>query len=211
MKKKKIFLIIGLLVAIVLVLISIKVIRNKIFLNDVEVAIRNLLENTNYSYEVNCTKGNMASSKKKVLNDKVTMEQNGSTYYADYETNELYLVSTENNTYVKLNLEDFKMLKPNVFSNTPSFFGILLSKIYNNDNSEYLRFLFKMKISNDTYEGIECYKVTFAEEETYVNKETFLPIKCNVAGEELEYAISSNEVKEDDVTFKNMQDYTENK
>ena len=186
-----------------------KITRNKRVLDNVEKAIIAMLESKNYSYKIMCSDEVVQSSEKLVLGNRVVQKTKDSILYGNIENNEIYLVDLEEKIYTKLDLEKFPNILPNTFSNAPTIFGSLLSKIHKGEN-DYWKILFTMKVSNDVCEDTECYKISiFGNEDTYISKESFLPIKNIIENTEYRYTFSIDVLEENDVNFNDIQNFVE--
>jgi len=189
----------------------------------------NVYEGKNYYYETNDITGDLTfpNDKKWIKNNKIAMQttdnyNKGNTiWYMDTEKDNIYIVSKTTKTYFKMN-EDVVQSMFDVgyaFINLPAICSIsrsLVAKDIENLN-EFYSVLIKMKFENDTYNGEECYKISYKDISyfniTWISKNTFLPTKSihmfsKDAPIEVAYTIIPNIVEDKDVTFLDIDEYS---
>lgn len=207
--KKKIIIAIIIVILLIILFFVIRTINNLRIFKQIENAISKLNESGNYYYQVLCSDEMKNSTKQVYNNTKIKLEIGNAIYYGDTETGEVYAVNLENNTYNKLNVSSFPQILPTTFINPPALFSILLSNIKNTENN-YLLMLITSSISNDNYNGVECYKISVLGTETvWISKDTLLPVKNETNNEEYIYSFETGNVMESDVILNNIEELTE--
>ena len=207
--KKKIIIAIIIVILLIILFFVIRTINNSKIFKQIENAIANFTDSGNYSYQVVCSNEMKNSTKQVYNNTKIKLEIGNAVYYGDIETGEVYTVNLENNTYNKLNTSSFPQILPTTFINPPALFSTLLSKVNNTENN-YLLMLITSSISNDNYNGVECYKISVLGTETvWISKDTLLPVKNESNNEEYIYSFEASNVMESDVILENIEELTE--
>ena len=207
--KKKIIIAIIIVILLIILFFVIRTINNSKIFKQIENAIANFTDSGNYSYQVVCSNEMKNSTKQVYNNTKIKLEIGNAVYYGDIETGEVYAVNLENNTYNKLNTSSFPQILPKTFINPPALFSTLLSKVNDTENN-YLLMLITSSISNDNYNGVECYKISVLGTETvWISKVTLLPVKNESNNEEYIYSFEASNVMESDVILENIEELTE--
>ena len=207
--KKKIIIAIIIVILLIILFFVIRTINNSRIFKQIENAIAELNESGNYYYQVECSNEMNNNTKQVYNNTKIKLEIGNAVYYGDIETGEVYAVKLENNTYNKLNVSSFPQILPTTFINPPVLFSTLLSKVNNTENN-YLLMLITSSISDDNYNGVECYKISVLGTETvWISKDTLLPVKNEINNEEYIYSFEIGNVMENDVILNNMEELTE--
>lgn len=207
--KKKICIAIIIVILVIALFFIIRSINNAKVFYQIENAILDFKDSGNFLYQVTSS-NEMNNSKKQVYNNsKVKLEIGNAIYYGDTETGEVYVVNTENNTYNKLNISALKQVLPTTFINPPAVFSTLLAKANNSENN-YLAMLLTSSISNDNYNGEECYKISIlGTEKVWISKNSLLPVKSETENTEYKYFFKSGEITENDVALTNIDELTE--
>lgn len=204
MKNKKVlFIIVIIVVAVVFSIFRIyNIYKLKKVFNEISIAMGDLLNNCNFTYEVKCSGDSVSNMKKWVYNkEKVALQRTNSIYYADMTTNEMYVANMEDKTYTILNTSILPQIRPEIFLNAPSFYSV--TQIQN------LELLLVATIKEEKLNDEDCYKITMYNEEAWINKETLMPVKNICSMGEYTYSITQNNVTENDVTFKDINNFTE--
>lgn len=201
--KKEIFILVIIVLAVVISIFRIyNIYMFKKILNEISIAIVDLLNNSNFTYEVNSSSEELPNYKKWIYNkEKVALQKNNGIYYGNLKTNELYVANLEDNTYTILDASILPQIKPEIFINAPIFYSV--SQISN------LQLLLFTSVKKDKIENVECYKVKISGEgEAWINKETLMPIKYIRDNVEYIFTINQNNVTEADVTFNDIDNFT---
>lgn len=91
-------------------------------------------------------------------------------------------------------------VKPEVFVNAPPFYSI--TQISN------LQILLFASIKTENLNGIDCYKIElFGGDETWISKESFMPVKYLHNNTEYTYSIVQNNVQESNVIFSDKENF----
>lgn len=209
MKKKTIVAII-IVILVIAIFFIIRAVNNAKVFNQIENAILDFKNSGNFLYQVTSSNEMNNSTKQVYNNSKVKLEIGNAIYYGDTETGEVYVVNTENNTYNKLNISVLKQVLPTTFINPPALFSTLLAKANNSENN-YLAMLLTSSISNDNYNGEECYKISIlGTEKVWISKNSLLPVKSETENTEYKYSFKSGNITENDVILTNIGELTEN-
>lgn len=208
-KTTKIIICILVVILVIAIIFGVRISKNQKILKNMENAISNLISTGNFTYTVNSD--NNTYVKKVFNNQKTLITDTNLVMYTDVASDTSYIVNPNNtqNSYSELKASAIRTGLPEVFNNPPVIFSNLVSKIHNTEN-EFTKILFSMKVSNDTINGIECYKITCSTITEWVNKETFLPVqyKANEKDSVKTYNIEINNVLENEVTFSDIDNYT---
>lgn len=208
--KKKICIAIIIVILVIALFFIIRTINNAKVFNQIENAILDFKDSGNFLYQVTSSNEMNNSTKQVYNNSKVKLEIGNAIYYGDTETGEVYVVNTENNTYNKLNISALKQVLPTTFINPPALFSTLLAKANNSENN-YLAMLLTSSISNDNYNGEECYKISIlGTEKVWISKNSLLPVKSETENTEYKYSFKSGNITENDVILTNIGELTEN-
>lgn len=208
--KKKICIAIIIVILVIALFFIIRTINNAKVFNQIENAILDFKDSGNFLYQVTSSNEMNNSTKQVYNNSKVKLEIGNAIYYGDTETGEVYVVNTENNTYNKLNISALKQVLPTTFINPPALFSTLLAKANNSENN-YLAMLLTSSISNDNYNGEECYKISLlGTEKVWISKNSLLPVKSETENTEYKYSFKSGNITENDVILTNIGELTEN-
>lgn len=71
--------------------------------------------------------------------------------------------------------------------------------------------LLTSSISNDNYNGEECYKISIlGTEKVWISKNSLLPVKSETENTEYKYSFKSGNITENDVILTNIGELTEN-
>lgn len=205
--KRKIIVVVLILVLIILLFVTVRTINNAKIFKQIENSIVNFRDSGNFLYQVTSSNERNNSTKQVYNNTKIKLEKGNAIYYGDMENGEVYAVNVENNTYNKLSISNFKQILPTTFLNPPALFSTLLAK-ENNIKNNYILMLLTTSISDDNYNGIECYKISIlGTEKVWVSKDSLLPIKSQTVDEEYIYSFKSGVIKEEDVILKNLDEF----
>ena len=208
-KTTKIIVCILVVILVIAIIFGVRISKNQKILKNMENAISNLISTGNFTYMVNSD--NNTYVKKVFNNQKTLITDTNLVMYTDVASDTSYIINPNNvqNSYTELKASAIRTGLPEVFNNPPVIFSNLISKIHNEEN-EFTKILFSMKVSDDTINGIECYKITCSTITEWVNKETFLPVqyKANEKDSVKIYNIEINNVLENEVTFSDIDNYT---
>ena len=210
-KSTKIIICILVVILVIAVIFGVRISNNQKLLKNMENAISNLISTGNFTYTVNSD--NNTYVKKVFNNQKTLITDTNLVMYTDVASDTSYIVNPNNtqNSYSELKASAIRTGLPEVFNNPPVIFSNLVSKIHNTEN-EFTKILFSMKVSNDTINGIECYKITCSALGStiteWVNKENFLPVQYKENDSVKTYRIEMNNVSENEVTFSDIDNYT---